>query len=565
MEGPVKKIKLKPEFYFFLGLLMAQAVGFAGVLKLSDAPLSQVIELYSKETGKNVFVDEGVQQHRKVTAHLKDMKMDKAFGIVQKTLGLESSNIGTNTLLLYPPEKAAKYAEPRAYVLKTPNGIDTKWLMTSLGSLLPGVKTLISQDPKTILIFGNESELAKVKDFEKALPQLLIEQSFIPMSEPLAKNIQKSIPAEKVALEVSPMGLSLQGPPPAIKKVQGAVTKWRKKTDWGKEIYTPLNLDIQKLLKAAEAAKGRVTVSDLGGTGSILIEGSLEDRQELLAILKKLDSQAKKNRKELYLGEIRTEAAKEALRGFGVTSVGDRKMVLMGKTADLEEAASVINSLGQKKRQVLVQFRLAEIAKSKLRTLGIDLSKSSYTYDEIKSYHPNDTLPLLLRALHEGHDGKILAEPNLRVIEGEEAKVTIGDRIPLEVAATAQTDSGSTLKLNTQLTWVDVGIKMTVRNITVNPDMSIRLALKGEVSSVVATTKQGYPQIRTREAESFLRVSNGGCILMGGLISNEWQTNRNKIPIVGDIPLFGGLARSTDRRRNETEIIMIVTAKMVSD
>jgi len=244
---------------------------------------------------------------------------------------------------------------------------------------------------------------------------------------------------------------------------------------------------------------------------------------------------------------------------------GDRRLMVMGRESAVEEAAAVLTALSKKKRQVLISFRLAEIAKSRLRNLGIDLDKSAYSYGEIKEFHPQDTLPLLLRVLDEGKDARILANPNLRVIEGEEAKVTIGDRIPLEVSATAQTDSGSVLKLNTQLQWVDVGIKMTVKNVAVNADHSIRMAITGEVSSVVATTKQGYPQIRTREAESSLRVNDGGSVVMGGLLSREERAGQNKIPFLGNIPLFGGLARSRDRQMAETEIIMIVTARLAEE
>jgi type II secretory pathway component GspD/PulD (secretin) len=171
----------------------------------------------------------------------------------------------------------------------------------------------------------------------------------------------------------------------------------------------------------------------------------------------------------------------------------------------------------------------------------------------------------LLRVLNEGKDAKILAEPNLRVIEGEEAKVTIGDRIPLEVEATATTDSGSVLKLNTQLQWVDVGIKMTVKDVNVGPNSGINIKIKGEVSSVVSQTKQGYPQIRTREAESTLRVQSGDSIIMGGLISKEERETRTRIPIIGNIPLFGGLARGRDSEKSGNEIVMVVTASLIED
>ena len=106
---------------------------------------------------------------------------------------------------------------------------------------------------------------------------------------------------------------------------------------------------------------------------------------------------------------------------------------------------------------------------------------------------------------------------------------------------------------------------MTVKNVAVNPDGSIRMGLRGEVSSVVSLTKQGYPQIRTREAESALRVENGGAVVMGGLLSREERETRTKIPIIGNIPLFGQFARGRDQQKTDTEIVMVVTAKAMEE
>lgn len=539
----------------------------AEVLKLTEAPLSQIIELYSKATGKNIFVDETVQQQRKITAHLQNMSIEDAFGIVQKTIGLESCQIGSNTLLLYPPERAQRYRpEAQSFIFRVPIGIDVKWILGIINGLFPGLKANPAiGDQRAILLFGPSSEMNKVGDLSRKLPELEIKQKWLAIPENEAKLIGREIKTEEVELESNSGGLIWKGPQEAVQKFNEKVLQWRKMNVWGSEVFTPQHLDSQKIFKAAEVTKGRNVIGDLGGTGSILIEGPAIDRKRVLEILEKLDQQAKKQRKELLLGEMKPETAKEALKGMGVETLGDRQMVLIGKANALEDATEILKSLGKKKKQVLIQFRLAEIAKSKLKTLGIDLDKNGYSYSEIKEFHPKDTLPILLRVLSEGKDGKILAEPNLRLIEGEEAKVTIGDRIPLEVAATAQTDSGSVLKLNTQLNWVDVGIKMVVKNLTVNADKSIKMNLKGEVSSVVSTTKQGYPQIRTREAESTLRVKDGGMIVMGGLLSREERENNNKIPLIGDIPLFGGLARSRDKQKIETEIIMIVTAKVTEE
>jgi type II secretory pathway component GspD/PulD (secretin) len=564
MENTLRKISISLLLATGLNLSMPC---MAEVLKLTEAPLSQIIELYSKATGRNVFVDESVQQQRKITVHLQDMNIEEAFGIVQKTIGLESCLIGSNTLLLYPPERAQRYRpEMKPFVFRTPAGIDTKWVMGIINNLIPGLKaTPATGAQRSILLFGPQNDMNKIGDLSKKLPELQMQQKSLAMSEEEARLIGKELKTDEVDVEINTGGITWKGSQETVQKFHENLAAWRKLNTWGSDVFTSENLDSQKLFKAAEAVKNRTLIKDLGGTGSLLIEGPVVDRLRVLEILKKLDRQAQKQHKELLLGEMKPELAREALKGMGVETVGDRRMILMGKHDAIEKATAILGSLGKKKKQVLIKFRLAEIAKSKLKALGIDLDKNAYSYGEIKEFHPKDTLPLLLRVLHEGKDGKILAEPNLRVIEGEEAKVTIGDRIPLEVAATAQTDSGSILKLNTQLTWVDVGIKMVVKGLSVNSDNSIKMNLKGEVSSVVATTKQGYPQIRTREAESTFRVNNEGLIVMGGLISREERENNNKIPLIGNIPLFGGLARSRDKQKTETEIIMLVTASLVQD
>lgn len=536
-------------------------------LKLTDVPLTQVIELYSKETGRSVFVDEGVQTQRRVNAHLRGIGLEEAFGIIRTSMGLESKLIGTGTVLLYPGDRANRYqsgGEP--FVFRLPRGLDAKWVMGILNGIMPGLRVMAGPgDERTLVLIGPDAQMQEARALAGRLPATPRDRLVIAIPEGEARLATTECRPEETTLEAGPSGLVITAPADRLKPAIKTIEAWRKTVAWDAEVFTPERLDAGKGLKAAESLKGRAEARDLGGTGSLLIEGPKADRTRILGVLRALDAQERRARQEITLGEIKPEAAREAVKNLGVEIAGDRRMIMMGRTGALEDAQAVLSAIGRKKRQVLIRLRLAEFSKSRLRTLGIELDKSAYTYGEIKTFHPTDTLPLLLRAMNEGKDARILAEPNLRVIEGEEAKVTIGDRIPLEVSATAQTDSGSLLKLQTQLQWVDVGIMMKVKNVTVNPDDSIRMNITGEVSSVVATTKQGYPQIRTREAESSLRVENGGSIVMGGLLNREERETRNKIPWLGDFPGLGAFGRSRDRQKGETEIVMVVTAHLAEE
>jgi len=538
-------------------------------LKLVDTPLSHIIELYSKQTGKNVFLDETIQRHRKVTAHLPNMGIEKAFDVVKTIMGLQSCKIGDNGVLLYPPERAKLYRlGMKTTLIKAPSGADSRWVTTLFNQVAPNVNvTFVPEDKETLLLFGPDEQVENAQALAKKFPEIAIEERLIQMREAEAKLAVMEIRDPGVKTEATTSGLICRGRKDVVANYVRRLLHWQQVTGWGSEIYTPKFLTVQEALKAAQASGGRAFVTDLGGTGSFLIEGPIKAHLQLLSILRTIDDRARPYREEVALGEMNRETAQKAIHGSGVKveGFGQNNIVLVGTAGAVRNTADVLEALGRKKQQVLIQFKLAEVSQGKLKNLGINLDKGTYTHSEIKTFHPNDVLPLLLQVLEEGKYGKILAQPNIRVLEGEEAKITIGDRIPLEVAATAQTDSGSTLKLNTQLTWVDVGIKMTINDVRINQDNSVRMGLKAEVSSVVGTTQQGYPQIRTREAESILRVQDGGSVVLGGLISQEKRKQRNRFPILSRIPLVGWLMNSNRKDSTSSEIIMIVTAKLVFD
>ena len=552
-----------------LTLITFAIPAFAQDLKFADTPFSQVVELYSRQTGKNVFLDETIQRNRKVTAHLPKMDIERAFEVVKSILGLQSYRVGQDGIVLFPPERANLYQMGmQTTIIKAPTGVETRWVTTLFNQVAPNVKVAaLPEDNQSILLFGPEEQIRKIKEISRKFPDLAVEDRAFPMSLAEGGLAAKEIRVPGVEVKADPSGLTCKGIPEKVDLFEEKLHRWRRANGWGNAIFTPSYLTPQEVHRAAEASKGRATITDLGGTGSILIEGPMSDHLKLVSILQTLDMNAQPSHREIGIGEMKLETAKQAIRGTEVQiqGYGESRLVLVGKPGRVADAADVLETLARKKRQVLIQFKLAEITRGRLKNLGIELDKNPYTYGEIKAFSPNDVLPLLLQVLDEGKHGKILAQPNVRVVEGEKAKVTIGDRLPLEVAATAQTDAGSTLKLNTQLTWVDVGIKMMVEDVRINDDDSIRMALKTEVSSVIAYTAQGYPQIRTREAESILRVQDGSSVVLGGLLSREERKQRNKIPILSDLPVVGWLLNSHRKDTTQNEIIMIVTAKLAEE
>jgi len=374
--------------WFFLSSAPASGIE----LKLVDTPFSQVIELYSRETGKNVFLDETIQKNRPVTAHLPGMGIEEAFEVIKSMMGVQSCRIGDKGVLLFPPERANLYTmEMKPAVLMMPKGVDANWLIGLISSVAPNAKVAPqAKDGRTLVLFGPDEQLEKAKALVRKFSNLGTVERNQKMNEAEAKLAKQELGVEEVDVEPAQAGLVWRGKKEAVEEFGTRLSQWRRSICWGQDIFTPKHIDAQRFLKAIEATKGRVIITELGGTGSILIEGPMDDHFRVMAVLKTLGENARPRRQEVALWELRLEAEQQVIKGSGlkVEGYGDNHMVLVGEERALEDTTKTLKLPRKKNRQVLVRFRLAEIVKGRLKNLGIELDKSAYAYDEIKAFHP---------------------------------------------------------------------------------------------------------------------------------------------------------------------------------
>jgi general secretion pathway protein D len=159
-------------------------------------------------------------------------------------------------------------------------------------------------------------------------------------------------------------------------------------------------------------------------------------------------------------------------------------------------------------------------------------------------------------------DTVILANPRIRVKNREKARIHVGDRVPV-ISTTTIATAGT---VSDSVTYLDTGLKLEVEpTVYLNDDVGIKLSL--EVSSVTKqiTSKNGTLtyQLGTREASTVLRLKNGETQVLAGLINNQEQDSANKIPGLGDLPLLGHLFSSHRNDGAKTEIVLLVTPRIV--
>jgi len=171
---------------------------------------------------------------------------------------------------------------------------------------------------------------------------------------------------------------------------------------------------------------------------------------------------------------------------------------------------------------------------------------------------------LALDALERKGVVTTLAEPTLVALSGETASFLAGGEFPIPVSQGGSTGAGGTA-ITVEFKPFGVSLAFTP---TVLADGVINLLVAPEVSSIdtsASVTVNGLvvPGIQTRRAQTTVELRDGESFALAGLLRTDFQDTVRQFPILGSLPIIGSLFRSTSFQRNETELVMIVTPRLV--
>jgi len=286
-----------------------------------------------------------------------------------------------------------------------------------------------------------------------------------------------------------------------------------------------------------------------------------------------------------------------------VESINDH-VVLSGMVSSASEASkaqdlaaryigvdkdNVLNMLGiEGKEQVMLKVTVAEMQRSVIKQLGVDLSSAAdfgdfalrlatsnsfslqgqsiggLSTDGTGFTSGNDSIEGALRALERDGILRTLAEPNLTAISGESAKFLAGGEFPVP---TSRDRDG-----NVQIEFKPFGVGLNFTPVVLSEGrISLKISTEvSELSSDGAFVFQGsdgsgvtVPALKVRRAETTLELPSGGSLVMAGLLSDSTRQNIDGVPGAKDVPVLGQLFRSRDYQKNETELVVIVTPYLV--
>jgi pilus assembly protein CpaC len=290
-----------------------------------------------------------------------------------------------------------------------------------------------------------------------------------------------------------------------------------------------------------------------------------------------------------------------------VSAAGDL-VVLSGEASDVRvpERAAEVAALHAEKvanlmhvsgnQQVQLEVKFAEVSRSALRSMGFNIfhrdaagqyvagmtasgsspgtflgvpGTGSTSVPEV--YGPatgggfslffsglaNFPFSAILSLLESNQLSKTLAEPTLVAMSGQEAKFLAGGEFPIPVSAGLGAVG---------VQWKKFGIILSFTP-TVVSEGFLHLRLATEVSDIDPTRSANVggftvPGLISRQSETTVRLSDGQSFAIAGLLNDQVRSEIDKIPILGDIPILGALFRSVSYRRDESELIVVITARL---
>ncbi|PKN27319.1 MAG: hypothetical protein CVU64_16115 [Deltaproteobacteria bacterium HGW-Deltaproteobacteria-21] len=265
-------------------------------------------------------------------------------------------------------------------------------------------------------------------------------------------------------------------------------------------------------------------------------------------------------------------------------------VVIRGSKEMVDVASRVIEANDRQVSEIMMGVEILEVARTKDLNLGVEFNPPSVSVglgEPTDSFFNPDpavtnstfravgaaslkalrkvsaenvllSLPTAtINLLKQDGDTNILAKPQLRVKNGEKARIHIGERVPLRSNRRIET----TGEVTNDYQYQDVGIKLEVEPvINLHDDITIKMILEvSALGSNLGTAADPQYAISTRTAQSVLNIRAGETIILGGLISDEERRTVRKVPFLGDIPILGHLFSNRNNNDVKTDILMAIT------
>ncbi len=258
-------------------------------------------------------------------------------------------------------------------------------------------------------------------------------------------------------------------------------------------------------------------------------------------------------------------------------------IVIMGFAEEISLIDELIKELDKEKTQVYVQARIIEVNDELVNQIGVSYGifgarASNNVLSSFSSSLNNADIPTLsieglkipdltsglalgasLNLLKQNGALDIVSEPSILAINNKESSIYVGETISIKVSSSV-TDGG-TIKENYERE--DVGLTLKVKP-RISNDTKVTLEIEAILEGVKTTqTISGNADTSKKQIKTTTILNNGESVIIGGLIENKIESTNQKVPVLGDIPLFGELFKNNINNSKKNNLVIIVTPYLI--
>ena len=293
---------------------------------------------------------------------------------------------------------------------------------------------------------------------------------------------------------------------------------------------------------------------------------------------------------------LMTGAAQPSTGGMIQADPANNALIISAPAPLYRQMRAVIDQLDTRRAQVYVEALIAEVTADNASDLGVQWlglagsgngyigggtnfgstgnlfniaasaalgTTTGYSYNQglnIGLY--KGSLAVLANALETKTNANILSTPTLLTLDNQEAKITIGQNVPVATGSYSNSSSSGTVNPFTTFDRMDVGLTLNIKP-QINADGTVKMQIYQEVSSISgslgsATTDSSNLVTNKRTVASTVLVQDGSTAVLGGLIQDQLEVGNSAVPVLGRLPVIGALFRSESRSRKKTNLMVFL-------
>ena len=479
------------------------------------------------------------------------------------------------------------------------------------GSSKPSIYLDADERTNRILMIGQEEELAVVEDLIDALDVVQQDLRSLRVYE-----IQH-VDAEEVRRKLEELGI--MGTSRTTPATSGRITSRAAAPGApGQPAALPTPAPMTTPGSEGELPTGEMQVVVIEATNSLMVNASPEQHALIATIISYVDSESEQraipykvyplqNQSPDHIAEVLKKLIEDVVRDKeskiekvvkkteeNITIVPDPNtfsLIVYANKKNQDWIADLIKTLDKRRPQVLIDVTLVEVTSKDLFDLDLQMAtklpemlpggqmdkvgaiqspflagtqiEAATSRGSIQAFYSDKHIQALITAIQKKNYGRVLAKPKILVNDGQIGSIESTKKTNVAISSTTVPNQGSA-QISTSYQQYDAGITLTIQpNISEGDLLLLIVKLERSDFALNPSDPNGPPDTTANKIDTIVTVPDGKTIILGGMLKLNQSKGGTKVPLLGDLPLVGGLFRSTLDSADDSKLYIFVKANIL--